>query len=191
MKKILCILGLAVFASTASAELEKYDIDNKHSFANFSIRHVVSKTSGSFSDVTGVINIDRTNLANSSVNAKIKVASINTSLAKRDEHIQKPEYLDAVNFGEITFVSNKVEAKSATEGLMIGNFTMHGVTKEIAIPFKVLGFGLDPWGGQRSGFEASTVIKASDYGFSWMQKPNAPVGDEIEVTLFIEGIKIK
>lgn len=191
MKKILCMLGLAIFASSAFAELEKYDIDNKHSFANFSIRHVVSKTSGSFSDVTGVISIDRANLANSSVNAKIKVASINTSLAKRDEHIQKPEYLDAVNFGEMTFVSKKVEAKSATEGLMVGDFTMHGVTKEITVPFKVLGFGLDPWGGQRSGFEASTVIKASDYGFSWMQKPNAPVGDEIAVTLLIEGIKAK
>lgn len=191
MKKILCVLGLAIFANTAFAELEKYDIDNKHSFANFSIRHVVSKTSGSFSDVTGVISIDRANLANSSVNAKIKVASINTSLAKRDEHIQKPEYLDAVNFGEMTFVSKKIEAKSATEGLMVGDFTMHGVTKEITVPFKVLGFGLDPWGGQRSGFEASTVIKASDYGFSWMQKPNAPVGDEIAVTLLIEGIKAK
>lgn len=191
MKKILCMLGLAIFASSAFAELEKYDIDNKHSFANFSIRHVVSKTSGSFSDVTGVISIDRANLANSSVNAKIKVASINTSLAKRDEHIQKPEYLDAVNFGEMTFVSKKVEAKSATEGLMVGDFTMHGVTKEITVPFKVLGFGLDPWGGQRSGFEASAVIKASDYGFSWMQKPNAPVGDEIAVTLLIEGIKAK
>ena len=191
MKKILCVLGLAVFASSASAELEKYDIDNKHSFANFSIRHVVSKTSGSFSDVTGLISIDRDNLANSSVNAKIKVASINTSLAKRDEHILKPEYLDAVNFGEILFVSKKVVAKSATEGLMTGDFTMHGVTKEITIPFKVLGFGVDPWGGQRSGFEANTVIKASDYGFTWMKKPNAPVGDDIAVTLFIEGIKTK
>lgn len=191
MKKILCVLGLAVFASSASAELEKYTIDNKHSFANFNIRHVVSKASGSFSDVTGLISIDRDNLANSSVNAKIKVASINTSLAKRDEHILKPEYLDAVNFGEILFVSKKVEAKSATEGLMTGDFTMHGITKEITIPFKVLGFGPDPWGGERSGFEANTVIKASDYGFTWMKKPNAPVGDDIAVTLFIEGIKAK
>jgi polyisoprenoid-binding protein YceI len=191
MKKIIGALCLAVFANMAFAEVEKYQIDNKHSFANFTIRHVVSKASGSFSDITGVINIDRANLANSNVDAKIKVASINTSLAKRDEHIKKPEYLDAVSFGEITFVSKKIEAKSATEGLMTGDFTMHGVTKEITFPFKVLGFGNDPWGGQRSGFEASTMIKASDYGFTWMKKPNAPVGDDIEVTLLIEGIKDK
>jgi polyisoprenoid-binding protein YceI len=191
MKKTLLALGLIVFSAVSMAQTEKYDIDNKHSFANFSIRHVVSKTSGSFSDVTGVINIDRENLANSSVNATIKVASVNTSLAKRDEHIQKPEYLDALNFGEITFVSKSVKATSKTEGMMTGDFTMHGVTKEITIPFKVLGFGIDPWGGQRSGFEASTMIKASDYGFTWMKKANAPVGDDIAVTLLIEGVKAK
>ena len=191
MKELLLALGLITFVNAAFAEVEQYNIDNKHSFANFNIRHVVSKTSGSFSDVTGVINIDPDNLVNSTVNATIKVASINTSLAKRDEHIQKPEFLDVVNFAEMTFVSKKIEAKSATEGVMIGDFTMHGVTKQIAMPFKVLGFGSDPWGGQRSGFEATAVIKASDYGFAWMKKANAPIGDEIAVTLLIEGIKAK
>ena len=108
------------------------------------------------------VKIDRDNLVNSSVDAKIKVASISTGHAKRDAHIQKPEYLDAVNFGEISFVSTKIEAKSATEGVMTGKFTLHGITKEMRIPFKVLGFGNDPWGGERSGFEAHTAIKASD-----------------------------
>jgi len=191
MKKLLLALSLVGFTSAVFAEVEQYNIDNKHSFANFSIRHLVAKTSGSFSDVTGVINIDRDNLDNSSVNATIKVASINTSLAKRDAHIKKPEFLDAVNFGEITFVSKKIEAKSATKGLMTGDFTMHGVTKTITLPFTVLGFGPDSWGGQRSGFEATTVIKASDYGFAWMKKANASIGDDIAVTLLIEGIKAK
>ena len=191
MEKLLLALGLVAFTSLVSAEVEQYSIDSKHSFANFSVRHVVAKTSGSFSDVSGMITIDHDNLANSSVHATIKVASVNTNLAKRDEHIQKPEYLDALNFGEITFVSKKIVAKSATQGLMTGDFTMHGVTKTIIIPFEILGFGADPWGGKRSGFEAATVIKASDYGFAWMKKANAPVGDDIEVTLLIEGIKAK
>ena len=91
MKKLLLALGLVAFTSLASAEVEQYSIDSKHSFANFSVRHVVAKTSGSFSDVTGMIKIDHDNLANSSVHATIKVASVNTNLAKRDEHIQKPE----------------------------------------------------------------------------------------------------
>ncbi|MGB2832456.1 MAG: YceI family protein [Methylotenera sp.] len=190
MKHKMIVTFLALFFSHASfAAVEIYKIDPAHSFANFSIRHVVSKTSGSFNDVQGVVKIDRDNLVNSSVDAKIKVASISTGHAKRDAHIQKPEYLDAVNFGEISFVSTKIEAKSATEGVMTGKFTLHGITKEMRIPFKVLGFGNDPWGGERSGFEAHTTIKASEFGFEWMKKVNAPVGDDIEVTLLIEGVK--
>lgn len=189
MKNTL-ISAIALCLSTfAIAAPELYNIDSAHSFANFSLRHVVSKTSGSFNDIKGNISIDRENLANSSVNAKISMASISTGHLKRDDHIKKADYLDVAGFPDITFVSSKVEAKSATEGVMTGKFTLHGVTKELSIPFKVLGFGNDPWGGERSGFEAHTTIKASDYGFTWMKKESAPVGDDIEVTLLIEGVK--
>jgi polyisoprenoid-binding protein YceI len=179
---IITAISSLLLANTAFAATEVYNIDTAHSFANFSIRHVVAKTSGSFNDIKGVVKIDREHLENSSVDAKISIASVST---------KKPEYLDADAFGEMRFVSTKVSAKSATEGVMTGQFTLHGVTKEITIPFKVLGFGNDPWGGSRAGFEAHTVIKASDYGFGWMSKPNAPVGDDVEVTLLIEGIKAK
>ena len=190
-KQGLGLWSFLLVCHAAMAATETYEIDNKHSFVNFTIRHVVAKTAGSFTDVTGVIKIDAAQLEKSSVQAKIAVASINTGLAKRDAHIQKSEYLDAVNFGEITFTSKSIKATSATEGLMTGDFTLHGVTKSITMPLKVLGFGADPWGGQRAGFEAKTTIKASDYGFGWMKENGAPLGDDIEVTLFIEAIKAK
>lgn len=189
MKKTLIAILALLLSSTAFAAPELYNIDPAHSFANFSIRHVVSKTSGSLNDIKGTIKIDRENLANSSVEAKISMASISTGHVKRDDHIKKADYLDVAGFPDITFVSSKIEAKSATEGVMTGNFTLHGVTKEMRIPFKVLGFGKDPWEGERSGFEAHTTIKASDFGFTWMKKEGAPVGDDIDVTLLIEGVK--
>ncbi|MDP3306727.1 YceI family protein [Methylotenera sp.] len=188
--QISILITSVLLSSLAMAAPETYKIDNAHSFANWTIRHVASKTSGTFSDVTGKVLIDQDNLANSSVEAKINVLSINTSHAKRDEHIKKEDYLDAVKFGEMTFVSTKVTAKNSTEGVLTGNFTMHGVTKEISFPFKLLGFGTDPWGGYRTGIEAHTMIKASDYGFGWAAKVGAPVGDDIEVTLLIEGVKL-
>ncbi len=190
MRKISVATALVLVSSYAIAEPETYKIDNSHSFANWSIRHVVAKASGTFSDVTGKIIIDRDNLVNSSVDAKINVLSVNSSLAKRDEHIKKADYLDAEKFYEMTFVSKKIEAKSATEGVMTGILTLHGVSKEMTFPFKVLGFGADAWGGYRSGFEAHTSLKASDFGFGWGTKPNAAVGDDIEITLLIEGIKL-
>ncbi|HSH53762.1 MAG TPA: YceI family protein [Methylotenera sp.] len=183
-------LALMTASSLTLADQEAYRIDNNHSFANWSIRHVASKTSGTFTDIKGKILIDRNNLANSSVEAKINLLSVNSSHAKRDEHIKKEEYLDVAKFSEMTFVSSKIEAKNNTEGVITGTFTMHGVAKQMTFPFKVLGFGTDPWGGYRTGIEAHTSLKASDFGFTWPLKPNAPVGDDIEITLLIEGVKL-
>ncbi len=188
MTKILA-LCLTLLCNQAVAEVEMYKIDNTHSFANWRIRHVASKTSGTFSDVTGKLLIDRKDLTKSSIEAKINVLSVNSSHAKRDAHIKEEKYLDVAQYSEMTFVSTKIEANSATEGLVTGDFTMHGVTKEISFPFKVLGFGKDPFGGYRTGLEAHTMIKASDYGFGWATKSGASVGDNIEVTLLIEGIR--
>lgn len=190
LRKSLMAIVLASFSGLALADQEAYRIDDGHSFANWSIRHVASKTSGTFSDIKGKVLIDRGNLANSSVEAKINVLSVNSSHAKRDEHIKKEDYLNAGKFSEMTFVSTKVEANNNTEGVLTGTFTMHGVSKTISFPFKVLGFGTDPWGGYRTGIEARTSLKASDFGFGWGLKPNAPVGDDIEITLLIEGVKL-
>lgn len=185
----LWLLGTS-FAAGAATNVEVYGIDNTHSFANWIIRHVVSKTSGTFPDVKGVITIDRTDLSKSSVEARINMLSVNSSHAKRDAHIrEKTEYLETDKFGEMKFVSSKVEATAKDEGILTGDFTLHGVTRKISFPFKLLGFGSDPWGGQRAGFEAHTSINASDYGFGWAAQPNGPIGNDIEITLLIEGVK--
>lgn len=189
MNKIIAVLALLVSSSAFAENVEIYGIDNAHSFANWNIRHVVSKASGTFTDVKGKISIDRDNLANSSVEARINVLSVSSNHAKRDDHIKKEDYLDAGKFSEMRFVSSKVQATSATEGILTGTLTMHGVSKEMSFPFKVLGFGPDPWGGQRMGIEAHTLLKASDFGFAWPLKPKASVGDDIEITLLIEGVK--
>jgi polyisoprenoid-binding protein YceI len=188
--KIAIFLFLSTLSGLVMADQDAYRIDNAHSFANWTIRHVASKTSGTFSDVSGKLLIDSKKLTNSSVDAKINVQSVNSSHVKRDEHIKKEEYLDATKYSEMTFTSTKVDATSLTEGVMTGNFTMHGVTKQITFPFQLLGFGTDPWGGYRVGLEAHTMIKASDYGFGWATKANSPIGDEVEVTLLIEGVKL-
>ena len=190
LKKTGLATALLLASSLVMAEPDAYRIDDSHSFANWTIRHVASKTSGTFSDIKGKVLIDANDLAKSSVEAKINMLSVNSSNVKRDEHIKKPEYLDVEKFAEMTFVSKKIEAKSKTEGVMTGVLTMHGVSKEMTFPFKVLGFGSDPWGGYRAGFEAHTALKASDFGFAWPLVKDAPVGDDIEITLLIEGVKL-
>ena len=191
VKTIALGAALLLASGLALAEADAYRIDDSHSFANWTIRHVASKTSGTFSDIKGKILIDAKNLANSSVEAKINMLSVNSSNVKRDKNIKEEvEYLDTNKFAEMTFVSKKIEVSSNTEGVMTGILTMHGVAKEMTFPFKVLGFGSDPWGGYRAGFEAHTSLKASDFDFVWPLKPDAPVGNDIEITLLIEGVKM-
>ncbi len=190
MKKTFFALALLA-ALPALAATETYNIDATHSFANFSIRHVVSKTSGTFNDVTGVITLDPANLNTSTVRANINVSSVNTGFGKRDEHIKADKYLDVAKYTQIQFESTKITASNQTQAVMQGKLTMHGVTKLVDIPVKVQGYGSDPWGGQRAGDEGHITLKASDYGFGWATGPNAPVGDDIEVTLLIEGVKAK
>jgi polyisoprenoid-binding protein YceI len=198
MKRYGCALLLAAglvilwLPSSASAEVETYMIDKVHSSANWKIRHLFAKVSGTFSDVTGEIWIDRDNLATSKVEATVNVYSVDSNHQKRDTHLLSKDFFDVREFPVIRFVSTGVEPAGEDEGVMHGQLTMHGVTRPVQMDFKVLGFGPDPWGGYRSGFEASTKLKRRDYGMTYglSEKPGGAVGDEVEVTILIEAIKL-
>jgi len=174
------------------AETETYMIDKVHSMANFKIRHLFSKVSGTFSDVTGTIWLDRGNLEASRVDATINVYSIDTNHEKRDSHLRSKDFFYVDKYPIMRFVSTGVEVTGENEGVMSGELTIHGVTRSVKLPFKILGFGPDPWGGYRSGFEATTLIKRSDYGIDYGlgEKGGGAVGDEVEVNILIEGIKL-
>ena len=177
---------------TVRAETETYMIDKVHSMANFKIRHLFSKVSGTFSEVTGTVWVDRDNLKESRVDATINVHSIDTNNVKRDTHLRSEDFFHVEKYPIIRFVSTAVEVTGENEGVMSGELTMHGVTRSVKLPFTVLGFGPDPWGGYRGGFEATTVLKRTDYGidYGFRGKGGSAVGDEVEINLLIEGIKL-
>ena len=178
---------------TVRAEVETYMIDKVHSMANFKIRHLFSKVSGTFSDLTGTIWLDKSNLEASRVDATINVYSVDTNHEKRDTHLLSKDFFHVEKYAFMRFVSTSVEITGENEGVMSGELTMHGVTRSVKMPFKILGFGPDPWGGYRSGFEATNVLKRSDYGINYgldPKKGGSAVGDEVEVTILIEGIKL-
>jgi len=195
MTRILTAALAAAFLAwqaPARAAPETYTIDNAHSFANWTIRHVVSKTSGTFTNVTGTLVVDRDNLAASRAEATIAMMSMNSGHMQRDVHTLSAEYLDALKFPNMTFVSTAVQPRGPDSGILKGRFTLHGVTRDIELPFRLLGVGPDPWGGFRMGAEARTRIRLSDYGYGFgsLSPEKSPLGDEVEITLLIEGIKL-
>ena len=186
------LVSVLVLPRPVRAEVEIYAIANDHSFANWTIRHVAARVSGTFSDVTGKVTIDRQNLASSRVDATINVFSLNSSHRERDSHLLTSEFFDALRFKTIRFVSTAVKPTGPDRGTLAGELTIHGVTRPVELLFRILGFGPDPWGGYRAGFEATTVLKRSDYEITWgLDMPGGgPVGDEVEITLLIEGVKL-
>ena len=192
LSRLALALGLGAgvgIAAPVQAEQEVFSIDNTHSFANWEVRHVVAITSGTFWDVKGKIVLDTNNIARSSVDASISTYSLNSSHLQRDVHVLTEEFLDARDHPEMKFVSTAVKPVSADKGTLTGNLTLHGVTKPVTLDYHILGMGQDPWGGMRIGFKGTTRIKRADFGIT-KYTPTGPVGNDLDITLLIEGIKL-
>jgi polyisoprenoid-binding protein YceI len=192
--KLFQLLGFISFIlpNFVFAEVETYRIDHENSFATWQIRHVVAKAGGTFSDVTGKIILDKTHLANSKIEATINVFSLDSDHRERDAHLLSSDFLDANKFNKMQFVSTSIEPSSPQGGILKGDLTLHGVTQPVRLSFKILGSGEDARRWYRTGFEAQTMIKRSDYGINLgLDTPDGgPIGDQIDITLLIEGIKL-
>lgn len=195
MKKhtLALVAALILTATAAFADAETFNVDSPHSVAAFRIRHMMSAVNGKFDDVAGTLKLDRANPANSSVEFRVKTASINTGVADRDKHLRSAEFFEVEKFPEITFKSSKV-APTGTKDLynVTGNFSMKGVTKQITIPVQFIGFAKDPWGKERAGFELETTLNRKDYGILWnkaLDQGGFLLGDDVKVQINVEAVK--
>ena len=177
--------------SAPSTAIATWAIDKSHSLAEFSVRHMmVSSTRGQFTDVSGTLTIDEGNLANSSVNAVIGVASITTRDEKRDEHLRSADFFDAEKYPTITFISTSVALKSDTDAVVTGDLTIHGVTRSVDIKAEFNGFNTSPWGNRVVGFSGDTEISRKDFGLEWnvaLETGGVLVGDKVKIHLEVEA----
>ena len=183
----------AAAAPAAATAAETWTVDRVHSDASFQIRHLVSKVRGRFTDFEGTLKIDRARPEASSVELKIKTASIDTANQRRDDHLRSADFFDAANNPEITFKSSKVVSRGADKYDVTGTFTMRGVAREITVPVTFLGFGNDGRGTEKAGFETTTALNRKDFGIVWnkaLDTGGAVLGDEVQVTFNIEANKV-
>ena len=191
-KLILIALIIGLFAVSAAFASDEYEIDAVHSSIGFSVRHLmISNVTGNFNDFSGKLLFDENDLTKSSIEIEIKSASINTNNEGRDNHLRAADFFNVEKFPAITFKSSKVE-KSGETYVLFGTFTMHGVSKEISIPFEFIGKIKGPDGKQRLGFEGSTKLDRKDFGITWnktLDEGGIAVGNEVKVQLNIEAVK--
>ena len=165
--------------------------DSAHSNIGFSVKHLgIATVRGSFSEFEGKLEL-REDLATANVSGSAKVASIDTGEPQRDAHLRSADFFDAENHPELTFSSTRIAAIDDETFEVVGDLTMHGVTRPITLKAALQGSETDPWGNERVGLEITGQLNRSDWDMKFNQalgSGNMLVSDTVKLVLDISAI---
>jgi polyisoprenoid-binding protein YceI len=177
-------------APIAGLTAGRYEIDPGHSEVTFSIRHLVSKVRGSFTEFSGELTV-ADDLSLSAASADITMASVNTRNAQRDEDLRGGGIFGTEEFPLMTFRSTGVRSAAGGSYLVDGDLTIRSVTKPVTLEVEYHGTDQDPWGGTRAGFTATTAIVRKDFGIDFnvpLQGDKVLLGEKVDILIEIEAI---
>lgn len=184
MKKMFAAIGLFAISMTAFAD--SYTIDPTHTYPNFTISHLGFSTMyGRFDKTSGTLTMDRAK-GTGSVDITVDMASVNTGMKKRDDHLRSPDFFNVAEFPVMTFKSTKVEF--AGKGAKVtGDLTIKGVTKSVTLDVASINCGVHPFNKKDvCGFDATTKIKRSDFGIKYGLPA---IGDDMNIMIEVEAFK--
>jgi len=187
MKRILALLATLTLAVAVRADAVTYKIDPVHSSVGFSLRHLVSKFSASFTKVDGTITFDAAAPEKSHVEATVEVSSINTANEKRNAHVLSADFFDAAKFPTAHFVSKSWTKTGDDTYDVAGDLTIKDVTKPVTLKVTLLGTGPGMGGTTVSGWEATITIKKSEFGLAGPAMLSKALGDDVALTLSVEA----
>lgn len=185
-KTILLVLLFAVTVVAQVSPGRQYPIDSSHSTVGFSVPILggLSQVTGKFNDFAITLNVDEKDVTKSSVSVVIKATSIDTGIERRDNHLRNADFFDVEKYPEITFKSERIE-KKGKQFIAHGPLTMHGVTKQIALPFTVTGTFKHPTNNKMVvGYSAKMVLNRRDFGINYSRQDSPTfIGDNITVEI--------
>ncbi|HZC34177.1 MAG TPA: YceI family protein [Chthoniobacterales bacterium] len=161
-------------------------MDAAHSQLTFQVRHFASSVTGKFTDFSGTVIFNRAQLEQSSVEANIRVQSIDTGIKDRDHHLLSPEFFDAQKFPSISFKSVSVNRTGERTADVHGNLTMHGVTRPVLLHVELL-----PDESNKSAnslrWRITSNLKRKSFGLAWnaLIETSQAVGDDITIRMNI------
>ncbi|MBX3264022.1 MAG: YceI family protein [Labilithrix sp.] len=176
---------------SAAADGTKWTIDPAHTSVTFGVRHMmVSTVRGEFQKITGSVTWDPKKPEATTIEATIDVASINTREAQRDTHLKSADFLDAEKYPTIEFRSRGIGKKKDGALEIVGDLTIHGTTRSVALDVEgPTPAYKNPWGQTVMGASAKATIKRSEFGMTWntvIEAGGLLVGDEINIQLDVE-----
>jgi len=181
-------------AAAPKTATSTWNLDPVHSVAEFKVKHMmISNVKGQFANVTGVLTLDESDPTNSTIEAAIEAASVNTRDAQRDTHLKSEDFFHAERFPKLSFKSTRITRTGNGELAVAGDLTIRGVTRNVV--FTVEGPtppAKDPWGNTRLGLSATTKINRKDFGLTWnaaLEAGSILVGDDVTITLDVQFVK--
>lgn len=169
-----------------------WTIDKTHSNVDFEVKHLmISKVRGHFRDFNATLDIDEEQPERSRVSAEIDVASVDTGVEDRDNHLRSDDFFDAGQFPKIRFESKQVE-RSGDSFRLTGGLTIRDVTREVELEGQFEGRIQDPWGKERAAFSATTEISRQDFNVRWnqaLETGGVVVSDNVKIRLYIEAVR--
>jgi polyisoprenoid-binding protein YceI len=192
MSRLCWAVVFALVPAAASGQVITWNIDPGHSAAQFSVRHMlVATVRGEFDGPRGIVQFDPKDIVSTlRADVVIDAKTINTRNADRDKDLRSSMFFDVGKYPKILFRSKRAEAAGQGKFKLIGDLTMHGVTKEVVLDVE----GPTPeikdiWGERRVGATATTAVNRRDFGLVYnelLEAGGAVVGDEVKITIDIE-----
>jgi polyisoprenoid-binding protein YceI len=198
MKRVLAVLFASALAAVPAAQTQnpppplgpnQWRIDSSHSAAQFGVRHMmVSTVRGQLGRISGDVEYDGKDVRSIKADIAVDVSGINTQNEKRDAHLRTPDFFDATTHPNLTFKSKRAEPVSAGRFKLIGDLTIRGTTKEVALDVEGPTPALKDQRGVRIGAAATTKINRLEYGLKWnnLIEAGPVVADEVVVTIDLE-----
>jgi polyisoprenoid-binding protein YceI len=192
-RPIICILcslvSLAAAPAPAARAADYYFVDPAHLSVLFGVNHAnLSYVYGFFRKAQGVYMLDKANPANCRFHFSIDVNSVDTNHEERDAHLKSRDFFEVERYPKLEFISRKCELANTADGSIVynvtGDMTLHGVTRQVTLPMRMLAEGKGPFNDHRTGFLCQFDIRRSQFG---MNNVLNVVGDQVAITISFEG----
>lgn len=170
-----------------------WTIDTTHSEVAFSVRHaMVTNVKGRFTEYDGKLHLDGSTPGNSSADLMIKVASIDTNQAQRDEHLRTGDFFAADTYPEIRFRSTSAERLRGDTYRMSGELTIKDTTRPVVLDLEYTGSATDAYGAERVGFEGSAVLDRTEFGLTYnaaLETGGVLISEKVKLSFDISAVK--
>lgn len=193
-KAVLFTLVLALLVGTplAQAQAEQWEIDQDHSNVYFDVQHTFVTVRGLFEDFSGTVVFDPANFETARFDFTVNVASINTNVTRRDDHLRSADFFEAREFPRMTFTTTKVKHVQGDEYALEGDLTIKDMTRRITVPMQYFGMRENPLkpGQMVAGIEIEFTVDRLEYkvGTGQFFKMGV-VGEDVRVLVALEVLK--